>query len=397
MTESDNINNFGISYVNLITKIDDKGDHFKSLTFNSARPIYDKVYEKEIRKGLKEDGSKFSEEELKDIIKNTSLEDKLKPILGIFDKVVESGCSILAFSENHSNSCLPTYALEDMVKNIDYNYLKILKDKDLSTDEYRKLLSMKLKDFYHLKDDKDIKYKMEKNKIQASDKTKEAVDMYIKPIGPIGKEWLSNVEIEQLLKQNEILTNRGKTKHLYKFGGVYPIDFYKWNDYEINDFINKELKGKFKPVDFDGPNVLKVNKNGIIKLYEYNGNYDYIGLVLNHDRRNMGGSHWVAVFIDIPKTTIYYYDSIGEVPRNHHYKFFDILEDKTTIPFKLRYNEVKRQTSGGDCGVYACCFIIIMSNAKDTKKEFDNFLKLILKPNFVNSLRKIFFIDDSKI
>ena len=37
-----------------------------------------------------------------------------------------------------------------------------------------------------------------------------------------------------------------------------------------------------------------------------------IGMVINHDYSNMGGSHWVfALFIDLQKGQIYYFDSYG--------------------------------------------------------------------------------------
>lgn len=369
--EDIDLNNFKISYVDLITKIDDKKNNFKSLEVKSWKPLYDMVFKKDIKSGIKKSSAEYSEDEIKEILKTTPVENKLKTIMKIFDKTVDSGCSIYSLSENHSSSCLPTFALEDMVKSIDNDYYQILKSQHSNNqNDYRKLLSLKLKEYYNLKDDKDYRKLLENDQIKGSEKTKKAIELNIKPFGPIGKEWLSNIEIEQLLKQNEAMVNKDKIQNLFYFGGVYPIDFFNYDDYEINKFLETELKNS-------------------------NHKYSYIGLVLNHDKRNMGGSHWVAMFIDIPNLTVYYYDSVGEKPKKLHYTFIDKLNSLVNAKFKIEYNHNKRQTSGGDCGVYACCFIIILSRSiPNVDKEFKNYLKLTLKPDFINSIRKLFFIDE---
>lgn len=369
-TDNIDLDNFKISYVDLITQIDDKKNNYKSLEVKSWKPLYDMIFKKDIKSRIKKSSAEYSEDEVKEILKATPMEDKLKTIMKIFDKTVDSGCSVYSLSENHSSSCLPTFALEDMVKSVDEQYYQILQNQKLNQEEYRKLLSLKLKEHYKLKDDKDYRKLLDHDQIKGSEKTKEAIELNIKPYGPIGKEWLSNIEIEQLMKQNETLVNKDKIENLFYFSGVYPIDFFKYTDYPIIEFLN---------------NKFKIN----------NKKYDYFGLILNHDKRNMGGSHWVSMFVDIPKLTIYYYDSVGEKPKKLHYEFFDMLSKIVNTTFNIEYNHIKRQMSGGDCGVYACCFIIIMSRSiPNTDKEFKNYLKLTLKPDFVNSIRKLFFIDN---
>ena len=99
--------------------------------------------------------------------------------------------------------------------------------------------------------------------------------------------WLSTLDIEAVMKQYE-------NKHQdFIFIGPVPIDF----DYKIGfgHCISNELCKI---------NLKKIYKQGIRK----------IGVIFNLDPHYMNGSHWVALFVDMNKGGVYFFDSYGYKP-----------------------------------------------------------------------------------
>ena len=93
-----------------------------------------------------------------------------------------------------------------------------------------------------------------------------------------------------------------------------------------------------------------------------------MGVVLNLDKSNEPGSHWVALYIDADDDqAVEYYDSYGEDPPESLMKDIKGLIDKinpsTYLKFKI--NKIKQQSENSDsCGIMAMQFLIDRFNGK---------------------------------
>jgi hypothetical protein len=106
---------------------------------------------------------------------------------------------------------------------------------------------------------------------------------YFRPDSPQGKfEWLSTIDIRDSLKQYE------KKYHDLKFFGAVPMDFADLDCYD----------------DINSANYGALYKQGKTKL----------GYVFNLDESYKSGSHWVAMFVDLAKGHIFYFDSFAQKP-----------------------------------------------------------------------------------
>ena len=152
-------------------------------------------------------------------------------------------------------------------------------------------------------------------------------------------------------------------------GLLHDLDFEKYPDFQINE-INKKFLD--------------------------DGNIKFIGVVLNHDKRGQPGSHWVGLYIDLLNSKAYYYDSVGKKPKVEYVNYVKHLFKKCDLNYDdktLEYNKTERQTSGGSCGIYAISFIISMASGIN----FNDYLKLTLKPEFMKYLRLLFFNDKNEL
>jgi len=106
---------------------------------------------------------------------------------------------------------------------------------------------------------------------------------YFRPDSPQGKfEWLSTIDIRDSLKQYE------KKYRDLKFFGAVPMDFADLDCYD----------------DINSANYGALYKQGKTKL----------GYVFNLDESYKSGSHWVAMFADLAKGHIFYFDSFAQKP-----------------------------------------------------------------------------------
>lgn len=166
------------------------------------------------------------------------------------------------------------------------------------------------------------------------------------------------------------------------------------------------FKPDFKPIgvpldNFDINNIL-IPYSDIFKDYIHLGTYpsnvyDLIDLkkmlserlngktkfsiVFNLDENSKPGSHWVAVFIDVSKNNIEYFDSLGKKPIKNISTNLKIIKksfsEHFNKPFKIYYNNIIHQKNGAECGVYVVYYIIarlfnysindINNNIKDDK------------------------------
>ena len=186
------------------------------------------------------------------------------------------------------------------------------------------------------------------------------------PDGPEGKfEWLSTNDINSVLEQYHNVHDD------FVFLGAVPYDFEDLAVLEINSLNFSELE--------------RLNKKKI-------------GMVINLDEHYKSGSHWVALYINLEKNQIYYFDSVGKLPGrrikkfinrivkylykkkyndkiniNNLFKYFrkrknsdnnNLIKDNKYLNnllndnFDIKYNNIQHQFKNSECGVYSINFII---------------------------------------
>jgi hypothetical protein len=153
-------------------------------------------------------------------------------------------------------------------------------------------------------------------------------------------EWLSSMDILNVMKQYE------KRFHCFDFLGPSPIDF---DDHVMfGECVWEEL--------------CKFNLNNFLKNEKYK-----IGVIFNLDPHYKNGSHWVALFINIRKKQILYFDSYGTQPCIEIKRFIKKIIKQAqhlNINIKYTYNKTRHQYGNSECGMYSLHFII--ENLKDT-------------------------------
>lgn len=160
-----------------------------------------------------------------------------------------------------------------------------------------------------------------------------------RPISPSGDDtnvWLSNVDIERVMKQYE------KIYDDFEFLGPYPIDFAKY----------------FNSYKFDVNVIKRLRKSGINR----------IGIVFNTGTLESGGRHWVALFMDFKNKnwndsyTIEYFDSVGSTPPNEITNLINTIireccQSNECIRINDYVKQLQHQNGDSECGVYAIYFI----------------------------------------
>jgi hypothetical protein len=198
-----------------------------------------------------------------------------------------------------------------------------------------------------------------------------------RPEGPSKKseqyKWLSNRDIDNVLFQYQ------KVYHDFAYLDTVPIDFANLN-YKVS---NMDLK--------------KLQKNNINR----------IGVVFNLDRHDQKGSHWVALYSDLNKKQIYFFDSYGMKPEkeikelmakianyltnSNNYTASNILSKNKNqsggTSIDIRYNTQQHQQGGSECGVYCISFILRLLNGE----PFNNIINNRVPDEKVNKCRNYYF------
>ena len=235
---------------------------------------------------------------------------------------------------------------------------------------------------YNCKDNDQICW-IESNLIK--DNTKDDIHLIanetFRPLGPDGKrKWLSTSDIDRVLLQYEIKYPE------FKFFGAVPYDFDKLPQLEIYN------------IDF----------NNLVKKKQTK-----IGMVINLDTHDMEGSHWVALYADLLKNQIYFFDSFAQKPGKRLTKTFrkllNFMYNKTNNTnitltnymcdiikckqYNIRYNKIQHQFKNSECGVYSINFIIRLLNGE----TFDEIVNDIMKDDSMNSCRSVYFRNFHKL
>ena len=186
-----------------------------------------------------------------------------------------------------------------------------------------------------------------------------------KPTYEDKNEWLSNIDIANVLKQYE------KLYYCFYFLGPTPIDYdsKQGSGFVCNKIANFNLK---KYID---------------------ERKSKIGIVFNLDKHTQGGSHWVCLFINIKQKYIFYFDSIGNKMPTQIKKLVDRIvkqgnELSPPIHFHVEVNKLQHQRKNNECGVY--CLFVITTLLQDTKNIYE--LKKERYPDEdIYELRSVFF------
>lgn len=199
-------------------------------------------------------------------------------------------------------------------------------------------------------------------------------------------EWLNTLDIDNVLFQYQ-----QKYPEFVSIGPT-PIDF----DHKVNNkkCVTNEL--------------CNINLKKLIKQGK-----KYISVVFNLDPHTQGGSHWIAMFCNIPKKTINYWDSYGYKPPkevtilmnrlknqgnrlNDHYTRMiysnnRIIKEKYGIhkdnKFVIKINPNRHQYKNSECGVYCINFIVSMLEGKTFESITDN----VVRDDAMNVLRSKYF------
>lgn len=176
------------------------------------------------------------------------------------------------------------------------------------------------------------------------------------PLGPVGDddnkkiEWLSDKDIDDTLASYK-QKMWGKKFYHVKF---HMRGFMK----NIEEDNLSEKERSFFPTELEQMDF----KTDIVDK-----GYQYMGCVLNTDSYEGGGKHWVVLFVDIPKKTFEYFDSVGNP---------NIIDDVIKWMKKARasvsendpnefskwkeapFNRFRHQKDNYDCGVFSLFYII---------------------------------------
>lgn len=197
---------------------------------------------------------------------------------------------------------------------------------------------------------------------------------YLRPRRPASwrkkpNTWLDNFNIQHVMEQYEV------AYPWFHFLGVFPIDFSAPDPYRKNgnlQCLNQELC------------TLDLNK-------EYKRGIRGIGMVFNLDPHDKGGSHWVALWIDIHRlekghAMAGFFDSYGyEVPEMIG-RFMRSLQLQVK-KCMLGYNARRFQYGGSECGMFSIYFLICMIHGI----PFDEFCKDALHDRSMLELRSVLF------
>jgi hypothetical protein len=176
-------------------------------------------------------------------------------------------------------------------------------------------------------------------------------------------EWLSSLDIVKVMNQWE------QRYKCFKFIGPSPIDY--------------DTHKMFGECVWD--ELCKFNLKSHIKNKKKK-----VGIIFNLDPHYKSGSHWVAVFINDVKKTIYYFDSYGDRPHPQIKKFIDSVINQSTqlgTTYKYLENKKRHQFGNSECGMYSMYFITQMLQ----NKCFEKFQRKVVSDAYMLRLRKKFF------
>jgi hypothetical protein len=179
------------------------------------------------------------------------------------------------------------------------------------------------------------------------------------------KVWLDGQDIYNVMRQYEEANNS------FLFLGPSPIDFDRKYIGETNCVYNKLC-------NFSITRCLKTKKTKI-------------GIIFNTDPITKNGKHWIAMYIDLKKKYIFFFDSNGtNIPKELQVFRDRVIKDAQQNNIKLKYisnYKFPHQTTDGQCGMY-CIYVLINLI---TKREPSYFLKNKITDKMMVKHRNIYY------
>jgi hypothetical protein len=193
-------------------------------------------------------------------------------------------------------------------------------------------------------------------------------EKYFKPVGPAkSTEWLSNHNIDNLLKQLEE-AYKGKYKHI-----------------------------PFQMIDFDEMSNSELRNLDIMKYY--NEGYKGIGCVINTDVSSGSGIHWFCIYISLDQKnkhiTLEYFNSSGQSPLKSINQWLHLQQKKLSDGGNVRAEIInvldneQIQKDSHSCGVWSITYILLRVRGMPP----NTFKKIGAKDDLMIEMRKRLFID----
>ena len=177
---------------------------------------------------------------------------------------------------------------------------------------------------------------------------------YLRPRRPVSwstvpDTWLDTNNIDEVMRQYE------EAYTTYQYLGAVPIDFSAPDPYSgAGTGVGAPKKCLYSY--FCNINLAEAKRRGKTG----------IGAVFNLDPHFRDGSHWVALYIDLVRGEVNFFDSYGVRP---HPLIFNLMKSLTLqMPLTLNYNARRFQKSNTECGMYSLYFLIKMIEGMTFKK-----------------------------
>jgi len=199
-------------------------------------------------------------------------------------------------------------------------------------------------------------------------KDDEELDVF-RPLMPVKweqnpREWLNTLDIQAVMEQYE------KKYDDFNFIGPVPIDF-----------DDKLSFGQCVSNELCNINIPELNNNGIRK----------IGVIFNLDKHNESGSHWIAMFCNLNKGEICYWDSYGMKPPSEVSTLMKRLKKQSSDigkQMKIKINKHRHQYKNTECGIYCLHFITRLLEGE----SFENITKNKIDDDAMFQNRDFFFV-----
>ena len=221
-------------------------------------------------------------------------------------------------------------------------------------------------------------------------------------------------EHERCWLEQEFMKNKvTKDLKLYTHAPMHPNEWKKnideWLDSNDIKRVMRQYEHKHPTFSFIGPspvNYYTIFNDGQcvwddlckFKLEKMIKRKTDIGIIFNLDPHYMDGSHWVALYLDLKRGKIYYFDSVGKEPHPDIMKFIQMVQlQSIQLDNKYEYiqNTLQHQQRDGQCGMYCIYFILSMLERKmeDKDKIADELMNNRIEDDKMAKLRSILYND----
>lgn len=263
------------------------------------------------------------------------------------------------------NTCLPTWALKQLVQEYNKKYPDDpLLVSNSTKDEFTKFWvalndKMKKKNICrHDGDEKCWSRKLNPSLPGVDSNTKPTLYQVTKPTSfekkffghAVPKKWKENIETWLTNHDIQNVMSHYMDKHdHFLFIGPVP------NDFELEKVREKCIVKELCP------RIIQ----RFVKKWQSQQKSN-IGIIFNTDSHDQSGAHWIAAFINIDPQTpeVFYYDSYGVPPSLEISTFLrriaDELEKESGRKVPVKVNDKRHQFTGSQCGIYCIHFILSM-------------------------------------